>query len=226
MTLITTLLMTAAGSLAYWQWRKKRQRQREAFIEHYRFPERLRSKLLQRYPHLTTEQGDKVLRGLREYFQLCRLAGKKRVAMPSQAVDVVWHEFILYTQQYAQFCRKGLGRFLHHTPNDALHNASSSAEAMTRTWRLACARVGLAPQTTRVLPWLFTLDTELNIADGFSYRPDCGAAPGSIGADNAFCVSHFSCSSGGDTSSTSSTGCSSGDSGSSGCSSGCGGGGD
>lgn len=225
MSLIATLLIGAGIAFAIRAWRKAKQRQREAFLDHYRFPERLHSKLLQRYPHLTTEQGNKVLRGLREYFQLCRLAGNKRVAMPSQAVDVAWHEFILYTQQYAQFCRKGLGRFLHHTPNDALRNTSASAEAMTRTWRLACARVGLAPHTTRVLPWLFTLDTELSIADGFSYRPDCGAAPGSIGADNAFCVSHFSCSSGGDTSSTSSTGCSS-DSGSSGCSSGCGGGGD
>ncbi|MDC3952169.1 hypothetical protein KGZ13_33865, partial [Pseudomonas aeruginosa] len=40
----------------------------------------------------------RVLGGLREYLLLCRAAGKRMVAMPSQVVDVAWHELILHTR--------------------------------------------------------------------------------------------------------------------------------
>lgn len=34
----------------------------------------------------------------------------------SKHVDIVWHQHILYTREYAQFCKRNLGSFLHHTP--------------------------------------------------------------------------------------------------------------
>jgi len=34
----------------------------------------------------------------------------------SERVDVAWHQHILYTREYAQFCKLHLGSFLHHTP--------------------------------------------------------------------------------------------------------------
>lgn len=37
---------------------------------------------------------------------------------PSELVDIGWHTFILYTRDYAQFCRTIAGRFIHHAPND------------------------------------------------------------------------------------------------------------
>lgn len=40
--------------------------------------------------------------------------------MPSQAVDVLWHAFILHTQAYQGWCQNALGFFLHHTPAEAL----------------------------------------------------------------------------------------------------------
>lgn len=35
---------------------------------------------------------------------------------PSAYVDEAWHEFILHTQLYGDFCRERYGRFVHHTP--------------------------------------------------------------------------------------------------------------
>ncbi|MBI1185078.1 hypothetical protein GC194_12455 [bacterium] len=35
---------------------------------------------------------------------------------PSLIVDWAWHEFILFTRQYAAFCRQHFGRFIHHSP--------------------------------------------------------------------------------------------------------------
>ena len=38
---------------------------------------------------------------------------------PSNIVDIGWHTFILYTQDYADFCDRVAGRFIHHEPDDA-----------------------------------------------------------------------------------------------------------
>ena len=38
--------------------------------------------------------------------------------VPSEAVDEIWHNMILYTARYGDFCRKYFGRFVHHIPND------------------------------------------------------------------------------------------------------------
>ena len=34
-----------------------------------------------------------------------------------EPIDIAWHEFILMTKDYEQFCHKYLGRFIHHTPS-------------------------------------------------------------------------------------------------------------
>ncbi|MDX5371297.1 MAG: hypothetical protein LPK18_02510 [Pseudomonadaceae bacterium] len=216
MSLISLIVACAPLGIGYWHWRRARYRARSGFIARYRFPERLRLKLQERYPQLDSGQCQRVLDALREYFQLCLSAERRLLAMPSQAVDLAWHEFILYTRQYDEFCRRGLGRFLHHTPNDALPTTRSASDAMRRTWRLACLREGLRPDAATCLPLLFALDAELGIADGFHYRLDCGARPGDWRNAGAYCASHIGC--GG--------GCSSGCGGDSSGDGGCGGGGD
>jgi len=37
---------------------------------------------------------------------------------PSEEVDAGWHAFILHTADYAEFCQRVAGRFIHHRPND------------------------------------------------------------------------------------------------------------
>ncbi|ADP83221.1 glycine-rich domain-containing protein [Pseudofrankia inefficax] len=37
---------------------------------------------------------------------------------PSAAVDLGWHTFLLFTWDYAVFCREQAGRFLHHVPDE------------------------------------------------------------------------------------------------------------
>ena len=205
--------------------RQKRIRARERFIDGYAFPQRLRRKLAEHYPHLSDQQTAHALLGLRQYFQLCRQARRRMVAMPSQAVDVLWHEFILHTRQYQQFCSQGIGRFLHHVPSEAMTSPTVAQEGIRRAWRLACAQEGIAPKTPQRLPLLFALDAELAIADGFHYSLNC--TDGKNGRGDAYCAGHIGCSSG------CGGGCGGGDSGTDGggdsgggCGGGCGGGGD
>jgi hypothetical protein len=36
--------------------------------------------------------------------------------VPSPVVDEAWHSFVLFTQEYADFCDRYFGRFIHHSP--------------------------------------------------------------------------------------------------------------
>lgn len=89
-------------------------KKRIAFIESFEFPVSIKKGVNTSYPHLNNEQIELVLDTLRTFFLISYKAKLKPVAMPSQVVDVAWHQFILFTKNYEVFCKKGIGRFLHH----------------------------------------------------------------------------------------------------------------
>jgi hypothetical protein len=196
-------------------WQRLGRRRREAFIENYPYRKFLDQRLAARRPELSSDQREQVFRGLRDYFHLCNTAGQRMVAMPSQVVDDAWHEFILFTRQYDQFCRNAFGRFLHHTPAEAMPSPTAASNGIKRAWRLACAHEQIDPKKPERLPRLFALDAALLIAGGFVYQLDCLAA-GQAGT--GFCASHIGCSSGcsGDSGGADSDG-GSGDGGGGGC---------
>jgi hypothetical protein len=173
-------------------WRQRARRHREAFIDRFPYTEFLDRRLAARRPGLTPEQRGEVFVGLRDYFQLCRMGGRRMVAMPSQAVDDAWHEFILFTRHYARFCNGAFGRFLHHTPAEAMRTPTEASDGIKRAWRLACAREGIDPARPKRLPRLFTIDAALGIAGGFIYHLDCLAATGGA-TGSGFCASHIGC---------------------------------
>ena len=218
--MIKVVVALAAVVLVWLLWRQWSARRRAAFIDQYPFAGVLDRRLAARRPALTPDQRAEVFAGLRESFLLCHRAGRRMVAMPSQVVDDAWHEFILFTRHYARFCRGAFGRFLHHTPAEAMPSPTQVSDGIKRAWRLACAREGIDPRQPQRLPRLFALGAALLIARGFIFQLDCLAAgrEGAIGA--GFCASHIGCGGGcsGD------SGGSDGDGGGDGC--GCGGGGD
>lgn len=50
---------------------------------------------------------------------------------PTKAVDVGWHTFILHTADYAKFCHRVAGRFIHHNPIRTGDIAAGTALART-----------------------------------------------------------------------------------------------
>jgi len=137
--------------------------------------------------------------------------------MPSQVVDDAWHEFILFTRSYERFCQQAYGKFLHHTPAEAMRSPTSAQDGIKRAWRLACLKEKIHPKTPTRLPLLFALDAELAIANGFIYSLNCIPGSGSYCVNNIGCGGGCSAGCGADGNSCSSDG---------GCSGGCGGGGD
>lgn len=52
----------------------------------------------------------------KKYVVLAMLNPATRMEMPSRIVDEVWHQFILFTKEYHEFCNRFLGHYMHHSP--------------------------------------------------------------------------------------------------------------
>lgn len=208
--LIGGLLLLGAWLL----WRRWRQSAQARYIANFPLHSLLDTRLAARRPELDAAQRTAVLDALRDYFIFCHQAGRRMLAMPSQAVDDAWHEFILFTRQYDSFCRHAFGRFLHHTPAEAMSSPTQASNGIKRAWRLACRHEGINPRQPERLPRLFALDATLGIAGGFVYQFDCMAARHG-GDGTGYCASHIGCG-GGDGGSDGSSG-DSGDGGGGGC---------
>src|SRR4051812_36742887 len=49
-------------------------------------------------------------------------------ASPSERVDSAWHEFILHTKHYANYCQSRYGFFIHHFPLSPVLNEGSETD--------------------------------------------------------------------------------------------------
>ena len=175
-------------------WSHLRRLRRAEFIRAYAWPPGLLFKLEEK-SRLTRKESALVAEGLRQYFLAYLASGRKYVAMPSQIADDLWHEFILYTRAYRDFCDQAFGGFLHHTPAVALAPARrQSNEGLRRVWWFCCKAENINPSTPTRLPLLFALDKKLRIPGGFHYAPNCAAlrASGAPGAASAHCGGDFS----------------------------------
>jgi hypothetical protein len=76
----------------------------------------------------------------------------KKTTSPSCLVDLVWHEFILFTEYYHQFCIKHFGKFIHHSPN-----SKTNTTAFNFTLERYKSKYGLPPKNiwinNTVLNW-------------------------------------------------------------------------
>jgi hypothetical protein len=217
LTIVSLLLAVALFVF----WRRNMRLARERFIRDYAFPKGLLDRLAKRRPELALKDRALVTRGLRQFFLAYHLSGRRFVSMPSQVVDDLWHEFILYTKGYDAFCRQAFGRFLHHTPAVVFGAEQQNNEGLRRCWYWCCREENINPQQPSRMPLLFALDTKLGIVDGFVYTPDCKALT-SAQSGTAHCGADLGSGTGSDGGSGDDSASDSGDG--SGCGGGCGGG--
>lgn len=188
--IFSAILLAAAIFVGQRVWHQQALQRRVDAIRTHPFPQSVRMKFRDVRPHLDSTQEHQVFEGLRDYFILCAQARGRFVSMPSQVADDAWHAFILHTRYYQDFCSKAFGRFLHHTPAEAMTSQTQATEGIRCAWRLACALEHINPKQPERLPRLFALDGALNITGGFRYDIRC--TPGS----GNYCASHIGCGSG------------------------------
>jgi hypothetical protein len=65
---------------------------------------------------LSPQRTDEAVAEFRKYMALAAL-GHMELGMHSSDVDEIWHNFILFTREYAEFCHRICGHMIHHRPN-------------------------------------------------------------------------------------------------------------
>ncbi|MFF5023771.1 glycine-rich domain-containing protein [Streptomyces collinus] len=88
---------------------------------------------------------------------------------PSKLVDSGWHAFILHTVDYAEFCQRVAGRFVHHVPTDEADETPGQAHRTRNRTLAAIAAAG------------YTVDEELwpDVADCSQCHAGCSDSPNS-----------------------------------------------
>lgn len=101
-------------------------------------------KLLARHPELGTKIAKATQStasdcevGLEEAIKFLILANDStsHTCTPSRRVDLVWHEFILFTRLYAAFCQEYFGKFIHHEPAAAGQSCSAAYQHTLELYR-------------------------------------------------------------------------------------------
>ncbi|WP_166243513.1 hypothetical protein [Paenibacillus turpanensis] len=81
------------------------------------YADQIRQRVLTEHPEITPEAYDWYWFELKRYFAMNAVL--PHVPMFSERVDVLWHEMLMFTREYQQFCDRFVGRMIHHVPNTA-----------------------------------------------------------------------------------------------------------
>jgi hypothetical protein len=79
--------------------------------------DRLVARIAAEHPELDVDMPARILDQTLAFLGTCATATEP--IGPSELVDIGWHTFILYTHEYADFCNRIAGRFIHHVPDDS-----------------------------------------------------------------------------------------------------------
>lgn len=68
--------------------------------------------------NISQPEAEQLFEDVKKYLFLAVITNERLA--PTDAIDLGWHEFLLYTRDYASFCNRFFGAFIHHTPNPEL----------------------------------------------------------------------------------------------------------
>jgi hypothetical protein len=68
---------------------------------------------------------------MKKFMYLC--ATNDGAMAPPEDIDEIWHNFILFTGDYADYCQDTVGMFLHHQPLTVAQRAQSDGSMITNT---------------------------------------------------------------------------------------------
>lgn len=84
---------------------------------------------------LDASDADEIFTEMKRWLWLCGTSPDAPVNMVGEAfvIDEMWHTFLLFTRDYADFCERFFGRFIHHMPK-------TSEQRSDPDWRVGLKR--------------------------------------------------------------------------------------
>lgn len=68
------------------------------------------------------EQASRQFEEVKKFLLICALTTE--CCSPTKLLDDIWHEFIIHTKAYQDYCERYIGKFIHHRPTDGSFNGS------------------------------------------------------------------------------------------------------
>jgi hypothetical protein len=97
--------------------------------------------VLRRYAeeqHAPLEEAEEVFREMLKFLYVCHRAATELpsglgyvVSTEIEKIDWMWHTFLLFTMDYADFCERHFGHFLHHVPGEAATESEAPVDGST-----------------------------------------------------------------------------------------------
>ena len=81
---------------------------------------------------LSAESIDEHVHLYKQFMFFQGMNSNQRCGMYSIEVDEIWHQHILYTKDYEQFCHEVFGRFIHHTPCNVMDTSPAAMEEYSK----------------------------------------------------------------------------------------------
>lgn len=103
-----------------------------------------------------------------KHFVILCLKAEHTVAMPSKAVDDLWHEFLEMPEEYNEFCKNDLGSVLNHYPNAEMDHEVARHE-LRNNCIIACKEENINHMDPETIPSLFRVDLDLKVKRGYRY---------------------------------------------------------
>lgn len=95
-------------------------------MEHYSVPDFLAARVAHEHGY-TQQQGEDLVREAKRMLYICTHT-KKPIA-PSRKVDHAWHEMLMFTKWYRDYC-SFLGAFVHHEPTSPKEKTTYKKEVL------------------------------------------------------------------------------------------------
>jgi hypothetical protein len=92
------------------------------------FESRVKERVVRSRPGLKDGEWDWIWFELKRFFLMSGIA--RSVPMYSGRIDEAWHEMLMFTREYEQFCQNFCGAMIHHAP----HTAGTEPDRSERAW--------------------------------------------------------------------------------------------
>jgi hypothetical protein len=81
--------------------------------------------------HWISKQAHEAIKQYKRYLILMKKYGDTTTLSPSEEIDEVWHNHILFTRKYIHDCQCIFGKYLHHEPDEMPEKKNASSQSLS-----------------------------------------------------------------------------------------------
>ena len=167
---------------------RKDKNKRYKYTENLNFPNSIDMALKKEFPNFTDENINLVKQGLKEYLKLYALSSRGKIILPSLVVNLALKEFFK-TVEYQDFIKNV---FKFYFTDVLMKNNNIIDNDLKVVWTLTCENENINPNKPDKLPLIFSIDSQLNIENGFRFTIDESNDDSSINVNKIGSVSKMS----------------------------------